>query len=291
MEAMASSTTGPTAPPPAARMWAAVAAAGASTRSSSTRAARTSPTRLLELTAPRPGERVLELACGPGGPGSPRPRCVAPEGEVVALRRRARDDGDRRRPRARRAGLANVSARDARPRGRSTSPTRAYDVVLCREGLMLVPDPARAAREIRRVLRPGGRVGARASGARAQRNPWLGSSSTPSAPARRAGAAARDPGPFSLDDADRLAGVLRAAPGWPRSRSASSTCPTGPPRSTSGGSGRGRWPAAGAAACRAPRRGGRTTRAPAGRPRRSRRTRHPAGLELPGVCLVATARR
>ena len=33
-----------------------------------------------------------------------------------------------------------------------------FDVVLCALGLMYVPDPARALREMRRVLRPGGRV-------------------------------------------------------------------------------------------------------------------------------------
>ena len=37
-------------------------------------------------------------------------------------------------------------------------PDQAYDVVLCREGLMLALDPAHAVAEIRRILRPGGRV-------------------------------------------------------------------------------------------------------------------------------------
>ena len=39
--------------------------------------------RMLELTAPRPGERVLELACGPGGPGFGAAERVVPGGEVV----------------------------------------------------------------------------------------------------------------------------------------------------------------------------------------------------------------
>ena len=41
---------------------------------------------------------------------------------------------------------------------RVEQPDDSYDVVLCREGLMFAVDPAQAAREIRRVLRPGGRV-------------------------------------------------------------------------------------------------------------------------------------
>ena len=39
--------------------------------------------RMLELTGPRPGERVLELACGPGGLGFAAAELVAPGGEVV----------------------------------------------------------------------------------------------------------------------------------------------------------------------------------------------------------------
>ena len=88
-------------------------------------------------------------------------------------------------------------------------PDGSYDVVLCREGLMLVPDPARAAREIARVLRPGGRVALAVWGPREQ-NPWLGvvfdavsaQLGTPMPPPGI-------PGPFSLDDADGLAGAAR----------------------------------------------------------------------------------
>src|SRR4249919_1726966 len=52
-------------------------------------------------------------------------------------------------------------------------PDASYDVVLCREGLMFASDPDRAAREIRRVLRPGGRAAIAVWGPR-ERNPWLG---------------------------------------------------------------------------------------------------------------------
>jgi SAM-dependent methyltransferase len=50
-------------------------------------------------------------------------------------------------------------------------PDASVDGVICRYGYMLVPDPALALRETRRVLRPGGRV-ALATWAAAAKNPW-----------------------------------------------------------------------------------------------------------------------
>jgi len=50
-------------------------------------------------------------------------------------------------------------------------PDASVDGVVCRYGYMLVPDPALAMRETRRVLRPGGRV-ALATWAGAKNNPW-----------------------------------------------------------------------------------------------------------------------
>jgi SAM-dependent methyltransferase len=74
-----------------------------------------------------------------------------------------------------------------------------------------VSDPARAAGEIRRVLRPEGRAAISVWGPRG-RNPWLGVvfdavSEEVGAPIPPAGL----PGPFSLDDAERFATVLEGA--------------------------------------------------------------------------------
>jgi SAM-dependent methyltransferase len=104
-------------------------------------------------------------------------------------------------------GLANVTA-CVRDLERIDDPDDSYDVVLCREGLMLVPDPALAAREIRRVLRPGGRTAVAVWGPR-ERNPWLtvmfdAISAQLGCPVPPTGI----PGPFSLQDADRLASLL-----------------------------------------------------------------------------------
>src|SRR5918993_557506 len=61
-------------------------------------------------------------------------------------------------------------ARDAAPRMSNVTfaampaesldlPDASFDVVYCQFGLMFVPEPVRALREMRRVLRPGGRIG------------------------------------------------------------------------------------------------------------------------------------
>ena len=165
--------------------------------------------------APRPGERVLELACGPGGVGLAAAALVAPGGEVVALRRRRRDDRDRGG--ARRGARARATcARACSTSSEIDEPDGAYDVVLCREGLMFAPDPARAAREIRRVLRPGGRVALAVWGPR-ERNPWLALVfDAGQRPDRRARAPAGRARPVLAGELRAVASRCSSRPGWPR---------------------------------------------------------------------------
>jgi SAM-dependent methyltransferase len=86
-----------------------------------------------------------------------------------------------------------------------------YDVVLCREGLMFALDPARAVREIARVLRTGGRVAFAVWGPRA-RNPWLGVVlDAVGAQLGRPVPPPGIPGPFALEDSAELARLLSGA--------------------------------------------------------------------------------
>ena len=87
----------------------------------------------------------------------------------------------------------------------------AFDGVLCRWGLMLVPDMAAAAREIARVLRPGGRA-AIAVWASPAENDWMTAAGRA---ALELGLVERPdpeaPGPFRLSDEGSVAGVLEGA--------------------------------------------------------------------------------
>jgi SAM-dependent methyltransferase len=71
---------------------------------------------------------------------------------------------------ARRRGVANAEHR-VMDMQQIDLPDSSVDAVVSRFGYMLVPDPARALRESRRVLRAGGRL-AFATWAPANRNPW-----------------------------------------------------------------------------------------------------------------------
>jgi SAM-dependent methyltransferase len=125
---------------------------------------------MLDAVSLRSGERVLELACGPGGLGLEAAALVAPDGEVV-LSDIAPQMTAIAAERARVRELANVNTRELDLEA-IDEPDESYDAVLSREGIMLVPEPARAAAEIHRVLRPGSRASVSVWGPR-DRNPWL----------------------------------------------------------------------------------------------------------------------
>jgi SAM-dependent methyltransferase len=90
-------------------------------------------------------------------------------------------------------------------------PDDSVDGVVSRFGYMLVPDPALALRETRRVLRPGGRL-AFATWAPAKRNPWA-TAYGPVLIERGLMEPPRpdEPGQFSLGEPERIEQLVRAA--------------------------------------------------------------------------------
>jgi SAM-dependent methyltransferase len=113
---------------------------------------------LLDRLAVAPGERVLDVACGPGSVARIAARRVGPDGHVTGA-----DISE--------AMLAVARAKPPVPDGAPITwvetpacplggiESGAFDVVTCQQGLQFFPDRAGALAEMRRALAPGGRVG------------------------------------------------------------------------------------------------------------------------------------
>jgi len=165
--------------------------------------------RLIQLAAVRPGHRVLDVATGIGEPAVTAARLVGPAGRVVGT---DISPGmlEVARERAAELGVGNVEFHEMDAEVLDL-PENSFDAVLCRFGLMFLPDVDRTLVGIRRLLVPGGRFAA---------SVWGPPERYPMATAAF-GAVARvlelpppapgTPGIFSLADGDELAGRFRAA--------------------------------------------------------------------------------
>jgi ubiquinone/menaquinone biosynthesis C-methylase UbiE len=164
---------------------------------------------MVEQLGLQAGQRVLDLACGPGDTGFLAAELVKPGGTLVA------SDASRSMlgvatGRARDLGVTNVEFKQLELEWIDL-PTASVDGALCRWGLMFTVDPGAALQEIRRVLRPGGRLAA-AVWDRPEENPWatlptralveLGHIEPPDPTA---------PGMFALADPQRLRDLLETA--------------------------------------------------------------------------------
>jgi len=165
--------------------------------------------RMLERLAPAEGQTILDLAAGTGVVGLAAAPLVGPTGRVI-VSDFAEAMVDVARRHAADSGLDNVECRvlDAE---RLDLPDEAVDGVLCRWGYMLMPEPATALAETRRVLRRGGRLVCSVFGGPEQ-NPWA---ALPSRLLQERGhmrpPEAGAPGILALADRDRLRGLFEDA--------------------------------------------------------------------------------
>jgi ubiquinone/menaquinone biosynthesis C-methylase UbiE len=104
---------------------------------------------------PRDGQRVLEIAAGPGDTGFLAARLLG-NGHLLSTDL-APSMVENARKRGAELGVENADYRilDAQAMDLGDA---SFDGVICRWGFMLMPDPAAAFRECRRVLVPGGRL-------------------------------------------------------------------------------------------------------------------------------------
>jgi ubiquinone/menaquinone biosynthesis C-methylase UbiE len=112
--------------------------------------------RLREILEPRPGEHVLEVGPGTGYYALPMASWLAPEGllDVVDLQQEMLDHTSRR---AREQGIANIVP----TRADATSlpyPDQSFDAAYLVTVLGEIPDQGAALRELRRVVKPEGRI-------------------------------------------------------------------------------------------------------------------------------------
>jgi len=125
---------------------------------------------LVQELAPKPGDVVLELAAGQGDVGFAVAAFLGGSGRLISsdfsaamleiARRRGAD-----------LGLANIEYRELDAEDLDLEEA-SVDGVVCRWGYMLMPNPAIALGETRRVLRRGGRLAFAVWGS-GELNPWI----------------------------------------------------------------------------------------------------------------------
>jgi len=113
-------------------------------------------TAMLAMANVNPGARVLDLASGAGSQTLSAARRVGPSGHVVAS-----DISETMlqhvQQNARAAGLDNVSTLAGAAEALVVAEQN-FDAVICRLGLMLFVEPAKALAAARRALKPGGKT-------------------------------------------------------------------------------------------------------------------------------------
>jgi SAM-dependent methyltransferase len=119
---------------------------------------------MLDMLQARPGEHVLDVACGTGLVSFRLAAQVGPAGTVVGTDISGRMIETAREIAAER-GIDNAIFERA---DAEVLPFQdvTFDAAACGLGLMYVPDPLKALGEIRRLLKPGGRAAAAVWGAR-----------------------------------------------------------------------------------------------------------------------------
>lgn len=164
--------------------------------------------RAMDVAAPAPGERVLDIGCGCGQSTLELARRTAPDGAVTGIDISSVMLGHAR---SRARGLANIDFQNVDAESHAL-PERYFDLAFSRFGVMFFGHPAAAFGNFRKALKPGGRL-AFVCWRTAEENPWM------TLPMKAAFEIIPEPeplgpeapGPFAFADSGRVAGILEQA--------------------------------------------------------------------------------
>ena len=112
--------------------------------------------RTIELLGLSAGERVLDVCCGSGASAIPAAQAVGPTGVVIGVDL-AENLLELARNKARKHELTNVRFESGDMTALSVE-DGSFDAVVCVFGIFFVPEMEVALRELKRVLRPSGRI-------------------------------------------------------------------------------------------------------------------------------------
>src|SRR5215207_6996621 len=114
--------------------------------------------KLIRSTGITSGQTVLDVATGTGQPALTIARMVGPNGRVVGVDL-SPEMLEVAKEEAAYQGLTNVVVfQVVKDESLSMFPDNTFDSVVCRNGLMFMPDPVRALKAFLRVLKPGGKA-------------------------------------------------------------------------------------------------------------------------------------
>ena len=161
---------------------------------------------LVALATPKPGERVLDVACGTGVVARLVAQRVGPSGTVVGF---DLNPGMLTVARALPPPGAQIEWREGNVSA-IPLPDATFDLVLCQQGLQFFPDRSAALREVRRVSAPRGRI-ALSVWRPMQHSPGFASLAKALRHVIGPEAAAIMQGPFALGSADDLRRLITGA--------------------------------------------------------------------------------
>jgi ubiquinone/menaquinone biosynthesis C-methylase UbiE len=112
--------------------------------------------QLIRSTGITSGQTVLDVATGTGQPALTIAKIVGPNGKVIGVDL-SPEMLEVANEEAAYQGLTNVVFQVVKDENLSMFPDNTFDSVVCRNGLMFMPDPVKALKAFLRVLKPGGK--------------------------------------------------------------------------------------------------------------------------------------